>query len=77
MFNIRVIMLIMLSFVLGTCEYVVIGILPNIAEDLNVSITQTGLLISAFAIVYSVGAPLITAYLSSYVSFKNIFGSYI
>ena len=43
MFNIRVIMLIMLSFVLGTCEYVVIGILPNIAEDLNVSITQTGL----------------------------------
>ena len=72
MFNIRVIMLIMLSFVLGTCEYVVIGILPNIAEDLNVSITQTGLLISAFAIVYSVGAPLITAYLSRFPRYHTV-----
>jgi DHA1 family inner membrane transport protein len=72
MFNIRVIMLIMLSFVLGTCEYVVIGILPNIAEDLNVSITQTGLLISAFAIVYSVGAPLITAYLSRFPRYRTV-----
>lgn len=72
MFNIKVIMLIVLSFVLGTCEYVVIGILPNIAEDLNVSITQTGLLISAFAIVYSVGAPLITAYLSRFPRYKTV-----
>ena len=59
-------MLITLSFVLGTCEYVVIGILPNIAEELQVPITQVGLLISVFAIVYSVGAPLITAYVSRF-----------
>ncbi len=72
MFNIKVIILIALSFVLGTCEYVVIGILPNIANDLNVSITQTGLLISAFAIVYSIGAPLITAYLSRFPRYRTI-----
>ncbi len=72
MFNIKVIILIALSFVLGTCEYVVIGILPNIAQDLNVSITQTGLLISAFAIVYSIGAPLITAYLSRFPRYRTI-----
>ena len=40
MFNIKVIILITLSFVLGTCEYVVIGILPDIANDLGVSITK-------------------------------------
>ncbi len=72
MFNVSVIVLILLSFVLGTCEYVVIGILPNIAEDLQVSITQTGLLISAFAIVYSVGAPLITAYVSRFPRYRTI-----
>lgn len=72
MFNIRVMMLITLSFVLGTCEYVVIGILPNIAEDMRVSITQTGLLISAFAVVYSIGAPLITAYLSRFPRYRTV-----
>lgn len=72
MFNIKVMILITLSFVLGTCEYVVIGILPDIANDLGVSITQTGLLVSAFAIVYSIGAPLITAYLSRFPRYRTI-----
>lgn len=66
MFNVKVITLITLSFALGTCEYVVIGILPDIAADLNVPITQAGLLVSVFAVVYAVGAPLITAYVSRF-----------
>lgn len=66
MFNLKVNTLILLSFVLGTCEYVVIGILPNIAEDLHVPITQAGLLISVFAFTYSICAIFLTAYLSRY-----------
>ena len=71
MFNLKVNTLILLSFVLGTCEYVVIGILPNIAEDLNVAITQAGLLISVFAFTYSICAIFLTAYLSRYPR-KNV-----
>lgn len=71
MFNVKVIILILLSFVLGTCEYVVIGILPDIAQDLQVSITQTGLLISAFAVMYSIGAPLFTSYASRFPRYRT------
>ncbi|ANW21908.1 Cmx/CmrA family chloramphenicol efflux MFS transporter [Streptomyces clavuligerus] len=46
-------------FALGTSEFMLSGLLPPIAEDMNVSIPQAGLLISAFAIGMVVGAPLL------------------
>ncbi|RIQ13231.1 MFS transporter [Jiangella rhizosphaerae] len=45
-------------FVLGTTEFMIAGLLPEIAADLDVSIPQAGLLISAFAIGMTVGAPV-------------------
>lgn len=45
-------------FVLGTTEFMIAGLLPTIAEDLDVSIPSAGLLISGFAIGMAVGAPL-------------------
>lgn len=46
-------------FALGTSEFMLSGLLPPIAEDMDVSIPQAGLLISAFAIGMVVGAPLL------------------
>ncbi|GGY59791.1 chloramphenicol efflux pump [Streptomyces tanashiensis] len=46
-------------FALGTSEFMLSGLLPPIAEDMNVSIPRAGLLISAFAIGMVVGAPLL------------------
>jgi len=40
---------------------VTLGLLPNIASDLHVSIPQAGHLISAYALGVVVGAPLLTA----------------
>ncbi|MFH8223633.1 Cmx/CmrA family chloramphenicol efflux MFS transporter [Streptomyces sp. NPDC018057] len=48
-------------FALGTSEFMLSGLLPPIAEDMDVSIPQAGLLISAFAIGMVVGAPLLAA----------------
>lgn len=45
-------------FVLGTTEFMVAGILPVISADLNVTIPDAGLLISAFAIGMTIGAPV-------------------
>ena len=45
-------------FVLGTSEFMITGLLPEMARDLAVSIPATGYLISAFAIGMIVGAPL-------------------
>ncbi|MEU5437640.1 Cmx/CmrA family chloramphenicol efflux MFS transporter [Streptomyces sp. NPDC020719] len=46
-------------FALGTSEFMLTGLLPAIADDMDVSIPQAGLLISAFAIGMVVGAPLL------------------
>jgi DHA1 family inner membrane transport protein len=49
------------GFGIGTGEFVTLGLLPNIAGDLHVSIPRAGYLISAYALGVVVGAPLLTA----------------
>ncbi len=49
------------AFGIGTTEFVVLGMLPEIAEGLDVSVSAVGLLISAYAIGVVVGAPTLTA----------------
>ncbi|MFE4059050.1 Cmx/CmrA family chloramphenicol efflux MFS transporter [Streptomyces sp. NPDC059096] len=46
-------------FALGTSEFMLSGLLPPLAADMDVSIPTAGLLISAFAIGMVVGAPLL------------------
>lgn len=48
-------------FALGTSEFMLSGLLPPLAADLEVSIPTAGLLISAFAIGMVVGAPVLAA----------------
>lgn len=47
-------------FCLGTSEFMLAGLLPQIADDLAVSVPDAGLLITAFAVGMLVGAPLMT-----------------
>lgn len=49
-----VLLLAALGFVLGTCEFVIVGILPEIAEGLNTSLAAVGKLVSVFADCYAV-----------------------
>ena len=48
------------GFGIGMTEFVIMGILPNVADDLNISIPQAGHFISAYALGVVVGAPLLT-----------------
>ncbi|WP_329126321.1 MFS transporter [Streptomyces sp. NBC_01465] len=45
------------TFLMGTTEFVIAGILPDIAPDLGVSVSHAGLLITAFAVGMIVGGP--------------------
>ena len=47
------------SFGIGTTEFVIMGLLPDVAHDLAVSIPRAGLLVSGYAIAVTVGAPLV------------------
>ncbi len=44
-------------FLMGTTEFVVAGILPEIADGLNVSVADAGLMITVFAVGMIVGTP--------------------
>ena len=45
------------TFLMGTTEFVIAGLLPQIADDLGTSVSHAGLLITAFAIGMIVGGP--------------------
>ncbi|MEU2944479.1 MFS transporter [Nocardiopsis alba] len=49
------------AFAIGTTEFVIMGLLPEVAADLGIPIPTAGHLISAYALGVVVGAPLLTA----------------
>jgi DHA1 family inner membrane transport protein len=58
----RILALAIGGFAIGTGEFVPMGLLPEIATDLNVSIPDAGHLISAYAIGVVIGAPLLAMF---------------
>ncbi|WP_064091510.1 MFS transporter [Rossellomorea aquimaris] len=59
------------AFGIGTTEFVPVGLLSSIADDLSISVTLAGLLISGYAIGVAIGAPVLTA-LTSKMSRKSL-----
>ncbi|MEU6578839.1 MFS transporter [Streptomyces sp. NPDC046805] len=59
------------AFGIGTTEFVIMGLLPEIAADYGVSIPTAGLLVTGYALGVVVGAPLLTA-LGTKVSRKRM-----
>lgn len=57
-FNLPVTILVALSFMLGMSEFIMVGILPDIAAGLKVSEVTVGNLVSLFARVYAPVTPL-------------------
>jgi DHA1 family inner membrane transport protein len=47
------------AFAIGTTEFVIMGLLPNVARDLSVSIPSAGLLVTGYALGVAAGAPLL------------------
>ncbi|MEV0622523.1 MFS transporter [Nonomuraea sp. NPDC050404] len=47
-------------FVVGTSEYLIAGLLPQVAEDLGVSVATAGQTVTAYALGVVIGGPLVT-----------------
>ncbi|RXJ69536.1 MFS transporter [Halarcobacter ebronensis] len=56
---------------IGTTEFVIMGLLPDVAKDIDISIPSAGHLISAYALGVVIGAPILVA-LSAKFSPKHI-----
>ncbi|MET7853829.1 MFS transporter [Streptomyces avermitilis] len=59
------------AFGIGTTEFVIMGVLPQVAHDFSVTIPTAGWLVSGYALGVVVGAPLLTA-LGTKVSRKKM-----
>lgn len=46
------------AFGIGTTEFVIMGLLPDVARDLAVSISSAGMLIAGYALSVAIGAPI-------------------
>ncbi|MDC7690572.1 MFS transporter [Vogesella indigofera] len=49
------------AFAIGTTEFVIVGLIPTIAANLQVSLPSAGLLVSLYALGVAIGAPVLTA----------------
>ncbi|HYW33839.1 MAG TPA: MFS transporter [Balneolaceae bacterium] len=58
------------GFSIGMTEFVMMGILPDVANSLHLTIPQAGHFISAYALGVVVGAPLLTAFGSKWPGHK-------
>jgi DHA1 family inner membrane transport protein len=47
------------AFGIGTSEFIIMGLLPNLAESFQVSIPKAGALVSGYALSVTLGAPLV------------------
>ncbi|MDH6565230.1 DHA1 family chloramphenicol resistance protein-like MFS transporter [Streptomyces sp. SAI-117] len=62
-------------FAMGTSEFMLAGLLPDIASDLDVTIRSAGTLTSAFAVGMVVGAPLVAALARDWPRRAGLLGS--
>lgn len=49
------------AFAIGTTEFVIVGLVQTIAEQLSISLPSAGLLVSIYALGVAIGAPVLTA----------------
>lgn len=49
------------AYAIGTTEFVIVGLIATIAEQLNVTVPSAGLLVTLYAIGVAIGAPVLTA----------------
>src|SRR5436190_7549950 len=49
------------TFVVGTSELVIAGVLPVVADDLGVSVAAAGYLVTAYALSFAIATPPVAA----------------
>lgn len=49
------------AYAIGTTEFVIVGLLPTVANDLHINLPLAGLIVSVYALGVTFGAPILTA----------------
>ena len=60
-YRLQSILFVFFAFMLGCNEYMIVGVLPDIAHQYHDSLSTLGLLVTVFALVYAIFTPIITS----------------
>lgn len=64
--------LVLVTFMLGCNEFMVVGVLSDIAKSLSVTVATAGYLVTIFAIVYAISTPIITILANRFDRYKTL-----
>lgn len=64
--------LVLVTFMLGCNEFMVVGVLSDIAKSLRVTVATAGYLVTIFAIVYAISTPIITILANRFNRYKTL-----
>ena len=64
--SLSVVLLAIAAFVIVTTEFIIVGLLPSLARDLNISVSAAGQLVTLFAFTVMLAGPFLTAMVSHF-----------
>ncbi|RZM17945.1 MAG: MFS transporter, partial [Sphingomonas sp.] len=64
--GLAVLLLAISAFVIVTTEFIIVGLLPGLARDLDISVAAAGQLVTLFAFTVMLAGPFLTAMLSHF-----------
>lgn len=69
-FRLQSIVFVLTAFLLGCNEFMVVGVISDIAKSYQASLSTVGFLVTSFAIIYAICTPLITTFTGKFDRFK-------
>lgn len=70
--QLKIYLLTFISFLVGTSQFVIAGVLDKISDSLNITVSSAGQLITAFALASAIGTPILTLIVSRYSLKKQL-----
>lgn len=60
-YRIQSLLFVFIAFMLGCNEYMIVGVLPDIAAEYHSSLSSLGYVVTVFALVYAISTPIVTS----------------
>lgn len=70
--QLKIYLLTLLSFFVGTSQFIIAGVLDKISITLDITLSSAGQLITAFALASAIGTPILTLLIAKYSLKKQL-----
>jgi MFS transporter, DHA1 family, putative efflux transporter len=70
--QLKIYLLTLISFLVGTSQFIIAGVLDKIANSLDITVSSAGQLVTVFALASAIGTPILTLLVSKYSLKKQL-----